>query len=86
LLFFEQGVVMESCGFEKNWAEFIARAAAGLDGVAVRAQCDHLGRVVGAAEGQVLYVIDLQNRFAPDGAVLDVAGATRVLATASTAQ
>jgi hypothetical protein len=86
VLFFEQFQVTIPRGLEKDRSEFIARATASLDGVAVRAQRDHLVRVVGTAEGQVLYVIDLQNRLAPDGAVLDVAGATRVLATASTAQ
>ena len=38
-------------GFQKDRAEFFAGVAAGFDGVAVRAQRDHLGRVVGAAEG-----------------------------------
>ncbi len=72
--------------FEKNRAEFFTGAPACLDGMAVRAEGDHLGRMVRAAKGQVVYVINLQNRFAPNGEVLDVAGAARVLAASSTAK
>ena len=45
-------------------AELPGGPAAGLDRVAVRAEGHHLGRVVGAAEGQVLDVVDLQDRVA----------------------
>jgi hypothetical protein len=73
-------VVLLPRGLEKDWAKFFASAPTRLDRVAVRAEGNHLGRVVRAAKSQIVYVIDLQNRFAPDGAVLDVAGAARVLA------
>lgn len=72
--------------FEKDRPEFFTGAAAGLDGVAVRAERDHLGWVVSTSEGQVTYVIDLQNRFALLRVVLDVAGASRVPATSSAAE
>jgi hypothetical protein len=35
-------------GLEKDWTEFFVGAAECLDGVAVREEGDHLGRVVGA--------------------------------------
>jgi hypothetical protein len=79
-------VVLLLRGFEKDWAEFVAGAPAGLDGVAVRAERDHLDRVVGTAESQVVHVVDLQYRFAPVGAILDITSATRVLASSAAAE
>ena len=73
-------------GFEEDGAEFFAGTATGLDCVAVGAERDHLGRVVGTAEGQVVYVVDLQNRFPRVGAVLDVTRATRVFASSAAAK
>ena len=49
--------------FDEDGAEFITGAAAGLDRVAVRAEGDHLRRMVATAEGQVADVVDLQDRF-----------------------
>jgi hypothetical protein len=63
----------------------LATAAAGLDGVAVRAEGHHLGRVVRAAERQVAHVVDLKDGIACRRPVLDVAGAARVLAAATAA-
>lgn len=46
----------------------------GLDRVAVRAQGDHLDRVIRAALGDISDVVDFQERFAVVADVLDVAG------------
>ena len=70
---------------EELGAELPAGPAAGLDRVAVGAQGDHLGRVIGPAERQVPDVVDLQDRVTGPGPVLDVAGAARVLAPAAAA-
>jgi hypothetical protein len=78
--------VLLPSGVEKDRAEFFTGAPAGLDRVAVRAEGNHLGRVVRAPEGQIVHVVDLQDRAAPVGAVLDVAGAARVSATAPAAK
>jgi hypothetical protein len=70
---------------QQHSTELLAGPAAGLDRVAVRAQGDHLGRVVRTAEGQVPHVVDLQDRVARRRPVLDVAGAAGVLAPAAAA-
>jgi hypothetical protein len=43
-------------------AKLLARASAGLDGVAVWAERDHLRRVVGAALCQIVDVVNFQDR------------------------
>lgn len=65
---------------EEDWLEFCSPGASGLGGVAVGAQGDHLERVIVAAQGQVVDVVDLQDRGAVVGAVVDVAGAAGILA------
>ena len=78
MLFFEHGEVMVPSGLEEDWAEFLTSAAPRLGGVAVRTEGDHLRRVIGTAEGQVVYVVDLQNWLSTDSNVPNVAGAARV--------
>ena len=68
---------------EELGAELLAGPAAGLDRVAVGAQGDHLGRVVGPAQRQVPDVVDLQDRATGPGLVLDVTATARVLAPAA---
>jgi len=52
----------------------------------IRAQGDHLYRVVWTALSEVLDVVDLEDRVTVIGQVVDVAGAARVLASARAAQ
>jgi hypothetical protein len=67
-------------------AESLTRAAVGLDRVAVRAEGDHLSRVVLAAQGEVLDVVDFEEWLAGVGHVFYVAGTVRVLASARAGQ
>jgi hypothetical protein len=53
--------------------------------VAVRAQSNHLRGIVGAALGQVVDVVDFQDRVAAVGLIIGPSGATRVLALARAA-
>ena len=60
--------------FEEDGEEFFAGAAAGLDRVAVGAEGDHLSRIVATAEGQVVYVVDLQDWLSTDSKAEGVGG------------
>lgn len=84
--FFEQGIVTPPCGHDQLAMKTLAAATPGLDGVAVGAEGDHLGWIIRAAHGQVVDVVDLQDRVACVCQVLDVAGAAWVLAVALAAE
>src|SRR5690348_12758413 len=71
---------------EQFMAQLLPGAAAGLDRVAVRAQRDHLLRVVRAAPGEILDVVHLQDGASGIGDVLRLARAARVLAVPFAAQ
>ena len=69
-------------GFRCGWqdrVELVPLGATGLAGVAVWAKGDHREKVVNAAEGQVVNVIDLQHGRTAPGAVIDIAGAFGIL-------
>ncbi len=51
-----------ACDLEESLTEPFTIAAAGLDGMAVGAEGNHLNRIVGAVLGQVVYVVDLKDR------------------------
>jgi hypothetical protein len=51
-----------ACDLEESLTELFAIAATGLDGAAVRAEGDHLDRIVGTVLGQVVDVVDLKDR------------------------
>ena len=51
-----------ACDRDESLTDLFAIAAAGLDGVAVGAEGDHLHRIVGAVLGQVVDVVDLKDR------------------------
>jgi len=57
-----------------------------FDRVAVRAQRDHLHWVIRTAKGQIVDVVDFQDRGSAIGHVMDVAGAVGVLAPSLAAQ
>ncbi|HEX3956305.1 MAG TPA: hypothetical protein VHZ03_06705 [Trebonia sp.] len=65
---------------EQLLAQLLTGTAAGLDRVAVGAQRDHLLGVVWAAQGEILDVVDVQDRASGIGYVLGFTRAARVLA------
>ena len=71
---------------EQFMAQLLPSAAAGLDGVAVGAQRDHLLWVVRAALGEILDVVHIQDRASGIGDVLRLTRAARVLAVPFAAQ
>ena len=78
---------MPSAGDDEEFLpKLFPRSAAGLDGVAVGAQRDHLGRVVRAATGQVVDMVDLKDRITGVGAIVGLASAVRILAAAAAPQ
>src|SRR5690242_19437032 len=78
---------MPLAGYRQQFlAQLLPGTAPGLDGVAVWAQRDHLLRVVRAALGEVLDVVDFQDRVSGIGGVLRLARAARALAVPDAAQ
>jgi len=71
---------------EQFLAQLLPGTAPGLDFVAVGAQRDHLLGVIRAAQGEVLDVVDFQDRVPGIGDVLWLTGAVRTLAVAPAAQ
>ena len=70
-----QGVMPSAGDNEEFLPKLFPRSAAGLDGVAVGAQRDHLDRVVRAAAGQVVDMVDLEDRVTGVGAVVRLTSA-----------
>ena len=56
------GVLVQALADASETEELLAIAATGLDDVAVGAEGDHLDRIVGAVLGQVVDVVDLEDR------------------------
>ena len=54
--------VQTARGSAEESSKVLAVTATRLDGMAVRAHCDHVGRVIFAASSKIVHVIDFQNR------------------------
>ncbi len=74
-----------SCCSSEQAPKFLLVLAVGLEGVAVRAQGDHVPRDIGSLLGEVFDVVDLQDWQAGCGQLGGVACAFRAFAPAAAA-